>query len=904
MNYTYGGEPMGVAKWWKIDFHTHTPESRCFPNKSVTAKDWINAALDSGLDCVVVTDHNSVGWIGTLRKAREEIIKENNKRDLFIFPGVELCVGTSLTHILIVFDPKMETEDIEQFIIRCGLTKNMWTDTTKSVREDILADLIKEYDKRVLVIPAHFNKNKGLCKELGQNGTAKFVDLIRIDAIEVRDEDDINEFNNKVRNKAIPKVATITGSDNPGKNSAEHDIVNFGKAYTWIKISEPSIEALRQVLLDPDTRRYCVLRSEEEAQYNPNDVTQNYIAGMEIKNLKHVDNLNFKFSPNLNCIIGGRGSGKSTIVEMIRLALKKYDDRNIKEYKLINNTYQDNSCINLFYNFGDFNKYGINVSGKKNKKKWVYENEEGITDEYPEFPISIFSQKEIYCLVEDDENPEKSNDSPLLRIIDENIITEKISIDERIGKCKQELTQLSQQLISIRNQLRDIPKIKAEIELGNSKLEKFKNSGILEKRDEISCLSNIYDTIRASLIRYKDFISETNIQIERLHTSVFKDINNLVINEEMQILDYTVEAINNINNEIITELHKNNDIIDAITERIDNSELKAKLDEKQVLYDSIISQVNGIDVNNYNQIEVKNREQINKLNNLLKLKPEEDELIERIEEKIREYIRLWRELFDIRYKIVNEINGNATNIKINLHFLSHGKRWIYNLRKDLGKIGTFDDNFMVIYNKIFNNDILNMDGLHEWLRFVLTSDNGDIKSYLGNDINIDPRFENIWLEKFKDGILYTLFNFIPEDRVEINIVNDGQQIGINEGSPGQKSAAILAFILNQGNKPLIIDQPEDDLDNSLIMDLIVENIRKLKKHRQIIIVTHNANIPVLGDAEGIIMLNRNQVGKVIFKDGKKTGCIEEKIIKEGICNIMEGGITAFKKREGKYKYIK
>ncbi len=301
---------------------------------------------------------------------------------------------------------------------------------------------------------------------------------------------------------------------------------------------------------------------------------------------------------------------------------------------------------------------------------------------------------------------------------------------------------------------------------------------------------------------------------------------------------------------------------------------------------------------------MKNREQINKLNNLLKLKPEEDELIERIEEKIVEYIKLWRELFDTRYKIVNEINGNATNIKINLHFLSHGKRWLHNLRKDLGKIGTFDDNFMIIYNEIFNNDILNINRLHEWFKFVLTSDNGDIKCYLGNDINIDPRFENIWLEKFKDGILYTLFNFIPEDRVEIKIINDGQQIGINEGSPGQKSAAILAFILNQGNQPLIIDQPEDDLDNSLIMDLIVENIRKLKKHRQIIIVTHNANIPVLGDAEGIIMLNRNQVGKVIFKDGKKTGCIEEKMIKEGICNIMEGGITAFKKRESKYKYIK
>jgi ABC-type cobalamin/Fe3+-siderophores transport system ATPase subunit len=895
---------MALAKWWKIDFHTHTPESRCFPNKNITPKEWINAALDAGLNTVAVTDHNSVGWIGKLRQAREEIINENPKRDLFIFPGVELCVGTSLTHILVIFDPKMETSDIEEFLIRCGLLRNMWTDTTKSVREDVLADLIREYDKKVLIIPAHFNKNSGLCKELGQNGTAKFVELIRIDAIEVRDEDDINEFNNKVRNKAIPKVATITGSDNPGRNQADHDIVNFGKAYTWIKISEPSIEGLRQVFLDPDTRRYCVLRNEEGHQYDPNNVTQNYIAGLEIKNLKHVDNLNFRFSPNLNCIIGGRGSGKSTIVEMMRLALKKYDDRNIKEYKLINNTYQDNSCINLFYNFGDLNKYGISISGKKIKKNWVYENEEGVTEEYPEFPISIFSQKEIFSLVEDDENPEKSDESPLLRIIDENIITEKINIDEKLDRCKQEITQLSQRLISIRNQLRDVPKIKAEIELGNSKLDKFKNLGIIEKRDEISSLTNAYETLKNNLIRYTNCIDETNLQMNKLHTTILNDINDLVLNEESQIRSYTIKAINSINNEINTVLEKNSDIIKAVTKKIDNSDLKIKLDEKKDIYNSLISQINGIDVDNYNLIESRNREQVTKLSNLIKLKPQEVEIIEKIDEKISDYINLWKELYKVRYKIINEINENATNIKIDLHFLSHGKRWLYNLRKDLGKIGTFDDSFMLVYSKIFSEDILDIDRFHQWIKFILTSENGDIKHFLGTDINIDVRFENIWFEKFKDGILFTLFNFVPEDRVEIKIINDGQHININEGSPGQKSAAILAFILNQGNQPLIIDQPEDDLDNSLIMDLIVENIRKLKKRRQIIIVTHNANIPVLGDAEGIIMLSRNQQGKVIFKDGKKTGCIEEKVIKKGICDIMEGGIIAFKKRERKYKYIK
>lgn len=145
-----------------------------------------------------------------------------------------------------------------------------------------------------------------------------------------------------------------------------------------------------------------------------------------------------------------------------------------------------------------------------------------------------------------------------------------------------------------------------------------------------------------------------------------------------------------------------------------------------------------------------------------------------------------------------------------------------------------------------------------------------------------------------------MINVIPEDKVDISLVENGNVTDINEGSPGQKCAALLAFILNSGDNPLIIDQPEDDLDNSLIYNLVVKSIRKIKNRRQIIIVTHNPNIPVLGDAEGIIILERNSEGKVVFRENKKAGCIEEKVIRQGICNIMEGGEDAFRKREAKY----
>lgn len=180
---------------------------------------------------------------------------------------------------------------------------------------------------------------------------------------------------------------------------------------------------------------------------------------------------------------------------------------------------------------------------------------------------------------------------------------------------------------------------------------------------------------------------------------------------------------------------------------------------------------------------------------------------------------------------------------------------------------------------------------------------GNIKEFLGEESITDSRFEEVWTNKYKKQSLYTLFTVVPEDRIEIKITDEAGEININEGSPGQKSAAILAFILNQGSEPIIIDQPEDDLDNSLIISLVVDTVRKLKNRRQIIIVTHNPNIPVLGDAEGIIILDRDKDSKVIFKNNKKTGCIEEKLIKKGICEIMEGGLTAFKRRERKYRFV-
>ena len=88
---------MALAKWYKIDFHTHTPESKCFPVKKVTPNEWLKSAKESGINAVVVSDHNSVGWISKIEEVKSEFEDENFK----VFYGIELCVSSDFTHLKI-----------------------------------------------------------------------------------------------------------------------------------------------------------------------------------------------------------------------------------------------------------------------------------------------------------------------------------------------------------------------------------------------------------------------------------------------------------------------------------------------------------------------------------------------------------------------------------------------------------------------------------------------------------------------------------------------------------------------------------------------------------------------------------------------------------------------------------
>jgi hypothetical protein len=327
------------------------------------------------------------------------------------------------------------------------------------------------------------------------------------------------------------------------------------------------------------------------------------------------------------------------------------------------------------------------------------------------------------------------------------------------------------------------------------------------------------------------------------------------------------------------------------------TEIYTRREAQRERYQDALDDLKNTGGENIQEIQDKLQKNRGRKDELIGIKKRQDKLETEIQKSIASFIESRKELSRKRCEVVDELC--LENVSIEIEPLGHKGRWKQNLQKELGRGGTFDSDFEAL-TEIVLNDENNFESYARFLFFLLTTENGEITEIYPDSTN--GRFNKIWSDKMENDTLSSLIKVVPEDRITIQIVDENGKMDINEGSPGQKCAAILAFILNSGTDPLIIDQPEDDLDNSLIYNLVVKSIRKMKDKRQIIIVTHNPNIPVLGDAEGILILERDNNGKVTFRKQKKAGGIEEKIIREGICDIMEGGEEAFKKREKKYQY--
>jgi hypothetical protein len=272
-------------------------------------------------------------------------------------------------------------------------------------------------------------------------------------------------------------------------------------------------------------------------------------------------------------------------------------------------------------------------------------------------------------------------------------------------------------------------------------------------------------------------------------------------------------------------------------------------------------------------------------------------------------MKLLQNRLDKRRDLLQEVGGRSGTLKftiaarVDVIGLAQSVRNLLNLRSD-----SFLDDVPQLATWLWTGML--DERVARWAAWRQALASGDFSGMAPADLRAT------WLKKLQtldETVRLRLAVEVAEDVVTMKFLRDGGLASrdedwqkITEGSPGQRTAAMLGFVLHHGLEPLVLDQPEDDLDTEWISNLVVKELRASRWKRQIIVITHNANIPVNGDADQVVVLeNVDQSLRIRSSgaDGKvidHCGPIELREVRNDIQNIMEGGITAFIRREKKY----
>ena len=889
------------TRWFKCDFHLHTTTSQCFEDKEVTVEQWVDRAIEQELDCVAVTDHNTGLGIDDIKAIADE-------KDLIVFPGLEITCDTSKIHLLVLFDRDKTSADIRDFLVRADIRpEDFGTQdaiSSKSIIE--IADLADT--DGAIVIPAHIDDEYNGLMTVGDKNLRDFYKKDNVNAIQI-----INNPTARIKQIEYAKeenIALLTFSDNPHEEeSPKHGLWGIGQDYSWIKMDEkPSLESLRQAFLLPEFR----VKNKFESIDRPYTMPNIWIKSISIKNTTIADDLKVDFNPQLNTIIGGRGTGKSSILRCIRGVFNRTLDINT-----LNDLFSDH---NDFYKKQSRDKKGILKDDSKIEIEIVREN---ILHKVIASSIQDSSSQviEIYKYDEQTETWEIEEDVGYINFLEfeqysqkqiYEIAQEPNALRERIDNAIEDITRIESEKEHIKNkffekstEIRTIAQEVLEKEIIQTKISdlerrivKFQESGIaelliqkdkfikekividkfekeIEKKEEL--LSALIENFSISDIDYLSFTEEVDREaLQPIFGAVIENIN--LIRTELQGLKEKVSAIKSSYKESINTSNWQNSYAENTNDFIAKKE---KFEE------------DGIDdITNFENLTQEKRRLTNKLE-IINTKIEQQEENLRAKNRLQnEYLAKTKEITQKRRDFIRSVFQDD-RVKIEIKPFRDKSSFESKLRKIIHKDDRFEDDINKVKELCFNG---NVEQKIKEVREIF------FKIKKGEDIDaiVSGHFVNL-IRNLNDRHIDEIELLMPEDEIEVKykITDNGQWKPLSTASAGQKTTAILTFILSHGKTPLILDQPEDDLDNRLVYDLIVDRLKKAKEDRQLIVVTHNANIPVNGDAEYIISMDTESEKLKVLDEGT----VEKSSIKKEICDVMEGSEKAFKMRSKRYEKI-
>jgi len=865
---------------------------------------YVQFALQRGLEIVGITEHNDVGWLPYIQRAAD-------KAGIIAFPGLELgsLAGEKAIHFLALFDPGTPADSIDHWLSSLGLMPNQRFHPDKTPRvvqkhTYELTELICQESDGLpgVAIAAHASSPNGLFEGMqGEGRVLAYIDP-RFLAVEIPGtREELNNFerdlvNGKLETYQHKNVACLNHSDGRGIGYASEGCRNVGDRITYIKLSNPTVEGLRQAFLDYESR--VRLEGERSEDSCPRLVG----ISMEGSFLQGQEGGPFllHLNPNLNCIIGGRGSGKSALLEAIRYAFDiqiKTEANRGQANELLRNTLGAGAKVTVFYETEDNTLYRVERTWGQEPRVFDAQTGEEKQDLHPNRlmpggPIEVYGQKEVYEISKDPEFQ--------LRLLDNYVAEDLRPVQEeerdlirQLEIDAQDTLRAEQEIEQADEKLQDLPAVREEL----ARLERQQIIARLERKKQLeqekTLLEQAGTTIEELAVEIEDFAAGHGIPSDLLGDQARDGLPHAELLAEQRTLLDEVEftfrqAVSNLPSSLRAIWKRGEDYV---------AKWQQDYEQEEEIYQALLREIPDASAERYINLQ-RQRSALERLEKEVKRRRD---IATRLEAERQETLSALRRLrreeaFGIRRQKAQELDallGTAISISI----VSEGNRAAYaehlsrnwsgsrvraSIVESIARTAAEDDTY---YDPIHL-----VAAIRKEREYPPESD-----SILGQTYNVSEAFRRR-LASLPDETLYALETYSVPDLPVIKLRVGDQDKPLTDLSVGQKCTAILSLILVERETPLIIDQPEDDLDNRFIFDEIVQTLRREKERRQFIIATHNANIPVSGDAELIIILDADEAHGWIAC----LGSIDDSPMREPVENILEGGREAFRIRKEKY----
>lgn len=908
------------SRWWKCDLHTHTPASYDFTDKTASAADWVTASRAAGLDAVAVTDHNTHRWIAEVQKAAEGT-------GLVIFPGAEITVDGGI-HLLAILPPEADPDAVVALLGECQIpaAKFGLSDTRSPLTFLQVAEIVTR--RGGVTVGAHVDDTDGFLKRLvtvraGGNtaGDGTLKDIVR----------SLHLYGAEIKNKDTALLAyldnTKTGYERPDgplaqlEGSDTHALNEVGRRWTWIKMSRPDIVGLRLALMDGElsVRRGGIITDD------PNTRAADLIEAIEVEHARYMGrgkSLRIELNPWLNAVIGGHGTGKSSLVEFLRLALRREGEilkdsslrEELKKYAEVYGSREEagllteNAVVRVLFR-RDGERYRIQWSPQGDVEPIEELDVAGKWTSTPgevagRFPVRIFSQKQIYKLAE------KPN--ALLIQIDDSRAVDAAALRAEMEREEKSFLGLRAQARAIDAELRDEARLQGTLADVKRKLAVFEASG---HRDVLTAYQTVerqqgaldgwVGTFEEAVVRLEALPDE--LATEELPAGAFPEVT-AASAAERAALKALAEATRQLEDlrtrarSLAADAHA---ALAALRTALAgppwSEHVVAERQRYEALKGDLVAAGAG-DPSGYGRLVQESQTLEARLKAMDGRRKAKESLERQAREGLTRMSTLRAELTERRRRFLSEVLADNVHVSVQIVPYGDDRNAVSQLRECIERSGdtTFED-------QIWGEDE-NRRGVLRVLYEDFPPDK-DPEGFASGLAAVKARLIGV-ASGIDDPALHGKFqNFLrrlpPEgrDRVEAMFPEDSVSVSyrprpaealrpIDQGSPGQKSAAILAFLLSHGTQPLVLDQPEDDLDNQVISELIVAQLRQIKTRRQVIVVTHNANIVVNGDAELVVSLVTG-TGQTHVET---VGGLQEEKVRGVVGRVMEGGLEALERR--------